>query len=393
MHMINKLRSIPFDFSYIVPVALGMFLLFSLISISISQIFLATALLVWAWMLFSSKQKIEIPGFFWPLLAYVAISLLASIRSVNPGISFIDLRDMLLFVIVPLVYTGFNRIKSVEMANRMLLLSFFLMAFFYFFYFFFRAEPGERITGFMGHWMTQAGLLLLFSALALCQFFFRRDKYRIPWGVGFVLSLPLIVLTLTRNSWVGLLFAVFVVILLYRPKLLVVLPLLAVAFFVVSPRHIRDRALSTFDLKNPTNRQRFEYWDAGIKIIKEFPLHGTGPNTVELEFQKPKYGLSAEAKSNVHLHNNFLQIAAERGVFALAVWIGFLVMLLVSLIRMVKARDPVVFPYAAGALAVWVGLITAGFFEYNFGDSEVVTLFLYIITLPFALERIQRKES
>ena len=40
-------------------------------------------------------------------------------------------------------------------------------------------------------------------------------------------------------------------------------------------------------------------------------------------------------------------------------------------------------PWLAGLAAVAV-LVTAGFFEYNFGDSEVALFFLLIITLPFA---------
>ena len=32
-------------------------------------------------------------------------------------------------------------------------------------------------------------------------------------------------------------------------------------------------------------------------------------------------------------------------------------------------------------------MVTAGLFEYNFGDSEFLMLFLFLITLPFAASR------
>ena len=35
-------------------------------------------------------------------------------------------------------------------------------------------------------------------------------------------------------------------------------------------------------------------------------------------------------------------------------------------------------------MAAVVSMIVAGFFEYNFGDSEFLMLFLGLITLPFA---------
>jgi hypothetical protein len=34
-----------------------------------------------------------------------------------------------------------------------------------------------------------------------------------------------------------------------------------------------------------------------------------------------------------------------------------------------------------------VAMLTAGLFEYNFGDSEFLMLFLVLITLPFAADR------
>ena len=379
--------------SLLVPVFLSLFLIFSLISISVSQVFLGLALCGWIFMLFKEKPEIKFPLFFWFLIAYIVLSLVSSLFSRNPGISFINCRELLLFLIVPIVYFGFSRSGTLKQVNRFLLASFFISAVFSLYHFFFNAVPGERITGFMGHWMTEAGLLLLFCSMALSLFFFCRTKWRFVWGGGFLLGLPLIVLTLTRNSWIGLFFAIAVVLIFYKPKTLFIFPVAVVLFFLVLPKSVKDRALSTFDLKNTTNQQRFEYWQAGIKIIKDYPLQGTGPDMVDMVFQNPKYGLSQVARSNVHLHNNFLQIAAERGLFTLAAWIGFLLALFFSLVRLLKRRDPVILPFAGAAMAALTGLISAGLFEYNFGDSEVVVFFVYIITVPFAMERIQKQKK
>ena len=35
-------------------------------------------------------------------------------------------------------------------------------------------------------------------------------------------------------------------------------------------------------------------------------------------------------------------------------------------------------------------MLTAGMFEYNFGDSEFLMLFLVVITLPYAADRVPR---
>jgi O-antigen ligase len=89
---------------------------------------------------------------------------------------------------------------------------------------------------------------------------------------------------------------------------------------------------------------------------------------------------------NPHLHNDFLQIAAERGLPALALWVWFLVALMRDLWQQFKTGQR---ELAATAMATVVALLTAGLFEYNFGDSEVLMLFLTIVTLPAAAARRQ----
>ena len=77
-----------------------------------------------------------------------------------------------------------------------------------------------------------------------------------------------------------------------------------------------------------------------------------------------------------------MQIAAERGLPALALWLAFIGTLGIGLrerFRAVRLRTR-----AAAATAATVGMLAAGLFEYNFGDSEFLMLFLLLITAPFA---------
>ena len=86
-----------------------------------------------------------------------------------------------------------------------------------------------------------------------------------------------------------------------------------------------------------------------------------------------------------HLHNVPLQIAAERGLPALATWIWFIVILLRDFLR--KAHSSAFPSLATAALAGVVAMLGAGMFEYNFGDSEFLMLFLLLVTLPYAADR------
>ena len=126
---------------------------------------------------------------------------------------------------------------------------------------------------------------------------------------------------------------------------------------------LRDRR--AHDPRPSADRRRAEHGAAALRALLAAP--------------------TASTSINPHLHNVPLQIAAERGLPALAVWLWFIVAL---------ARDLWTLPsasrereLAATAMATVVALLTAGLFEYNFGDSEVLMLFLTIVTLPAAAAR------
>jgi O-antigen ligase len=220
-------------------------------------------------------------------------------------------------------------------------------------------------------------------------------RERIAWGAGLLLSSAAILLTLTRGAWIGVGAALVVVIFIWKPKALIVLPLLAVVGFLAAPKSIRDRAMSIFTLRDESNIARVQYFKAGIKIIADYPLLGSGPDTVDMVFQDPKYGLGIRAKHNVHLHSNPIQIAAERGIITLLAWLAFVGLAFAGLWKTWKAPadDPAGGSLrrktALGALAALTALFAAGFFEYNFGDSEIAQLLLIVLALPFAARRVE----
>ncbi len=373
-------------------------LLFSLVSITLMESFLALSLVFWVIVLVQKKEKFAVPGFFWPLVVYAGLSLVACFFSVNPEMSLKDARELLLYFVVPIAMSAAATAAGRARTTLALLASGYVSIIYSLGYYAFKAQPGERIQGFMGHYMTQAGLLLLFLCAAMSFFVFNHSWGRssgrtVPiymrwlWAAAIPLAGVCLALTLTRSAWIGFVVAAAFILLLWKPKTLILLPVAVGVVFFLSPQPIKRRALSIFSLESSSNRQRLQYIRAGVRIIKERPVFGTGPDTVDMVFQDPAYGLSVEARRNVHLHNNIIQIAAERGIPTLAAWLVFIIWAFLSLLRLSKNRDSPVFPHAAAAAAALLALVTAGLFEYNFADSEIAVLFLYLLTVSFASSR------
>jgi O-antigen ligase len=128
--------------------------------------------------------------------------------------------------------------------------------------------------------------------------------------------------------------------------------------------------------------------EAGSRIVKNHPWLGVGPEMVSEVY--PIYvEPDARRHDNPHLHNNLIQVAAERGIPALAVFLWFVGASLVVAIRELR-RTPAegtARALAAGALAVLLSGVVAGLFEYNFGDSEFQMLFLFAMSIPPILKR------
>jgi O-antigen ligase len=190
--------------------------------------------------------------------------------------------------------------------------------------------------------------------------------------------------TLTRSAWVGACVGVALIFILKDLRLLGVLPVVGALLFAFAPDSVTNRMMSTFDLRDPSNRDRLAMMRSGSAMVRDHPLTGVGPEMIPRVYAQYRDPDAVQA-TNRHLHNVPMQIAAERGLPALGIWIAFVAVLTYGLFRLFRAgRDPAL---TGAALAAIAGMLSAGFFEYNFGDSEFLMLFLVLVTLPFAASR------
>jgi O-antigen ligase len=257
----------------------------------------------------------------------------------------------------------------------------------------------DRVVLTQGY-MTAGGLLMLLALVATA--FLLTVRSRLVAGLLAAAALPVgaaLVLTLTRSAWLGFAAGALVMILAARPRLAPLVLVATLAAAVAAPGLVGDRVRSSFDPDHYQNSQRVQMWQTGLRIIADHPVTGVGDHDLDETFwayrEREAGGpVSREAYPGGpilvvgHLHNNLLQLAAIWGLPGLAfalILFGAMAWRLVRSWRRgrsldVDPGDPV--PpqgWVLAALGCWCGFMTAGMFEWYFGDAEVALLTWLIV--------------
>lgn len=352
------------------------------ISIAVAHIFLTLVVICWLALVITHREHVEVPAIAWPLGAYAIITLVSATFSADPAHSFLDCKQLVLFLIVPIVYRLVHGSRATTITNVIItvgavsaiigIVQYGILQF---------DNLGRRPQGALTHYMTYSGSLMLVIGATAARLLYSREDRAWPALVAPALLVAL-ALTFTRSAWVGACTAVAVLLMVRDRRLAAVVPVAAALFVVIAPEALANRVYSTFDLNDPTNRDRVAMLRYGVEMVRDHPLTGIGPDMVK-EVYSTYRDAQAVQPLNPHLHNVPLQIAAERGLLALGIFLWFVFVAARDLIRKLNTSPG---PVAAAGLAALVAMLAAGMFEYNFGDSEFLMLFLVLITLPYATD-------
>ncbi len=361
------------------------------ISIAASQIVLAFLVLLWLYLV--SRDEVLPPSLPYdvPFALYAVLTLASASLSFDPRASFPATKELLLLVVPYLLVSTVRKSETLEslvvllvaVADAGALLGLWQYRFGD------HSDINHRIHGFVGHYMTYSGLLMGVGLLALAGFLFSPPRSRHRWFFlsSFLLIESALVVTLTRSAWIGTFVAGLLLLFLKDWKLSLLAPLLLAGVSLFLSGDVERRILSLVR-PDTSGWDRVYMLEAGYRIVKNHPFLGVGPEMVSEVY--PIYvEPDAQRQDNPHLHNNFIQVAAERGVLALCAFVGFVAasfFLAIRELRRAQGRRPAR-ALAGGALAVLLSGIVAGLFEYNFGDSEFQMLFLFAMSVPPILRR------
>ncbi len=245
----------------------------------------------------------------------------------------------------------------------------------------------QRLRGPFSHWMTFAGVLLLCDLLLLASVTAPRGR-KSPWRWLALALVNLALLgSLTRSAWVALGVALTALALLRAPRLLLAYPAAAVLFVLFAPVPLLHRMSSIVDLGDTSNYDRVCMAEAGLRMIADRPLFGLGPQMVERRY--PIYRTPTAPRYSVpHLHNNLLQLAAERGLPSVAAYLAMMgtsFLLAYRGYRREGGRRGARSDLHLGVLLALLAFNVAGLFENNWGDTEVQRVVLFVLAIPFCL--------
>jgi putative inorganic carbon (hco3(-)) transporter len=372
------------------------------VSIAASQILLGASL---AWLLFT-RRRLPFPRIWVPLLCLFVWTVLADLVSPDPWLGRAQIKKFYDFLFLPLIFSVF----SVHFTRTRLLIAAWIAvasvsgawgllqfagkhaeakrtgADFYVMY------VGHRITGFESHWMTFGALQLSVLSLVLAHWFFAQRRLPIwVYAIATAILTGTVVLGWTRSIWLAAIPSIVYLIWCWRPKMMFIVPVAAVLAFFIAPAGTRDRITSLVQPHGETdsNRHRVVTFRTGVEMVKAHPVFGIGPEEIGRKFDSY---VPADIRRPLpvgyygHLHNIYVQYAAERGIPGLlcVLWlIGLTVWDAVHTLRRVPRQSEEA-AVLHGAIAVIIGILVGGIFEYNLGDSEVLMMFVCVLGLVYA---------
>ena len=373
-----------------------------LLSIAISQILLAIALGV----LLLSGLPLRWPKAAAGLGLFLVWTLISLGFSPDPAHGSPQVRKMIVFLILLVVFSSVRKLAEARwLVYAWLVLGTVTAGRGFYQYIrdialakeahmdFYHYYVAGRISGFMSHWMTFSGQQL-FILLMIGAFLLyappRRERWWLWLPCGVVAGLALI-LSDTRSIWLAALAGGFYLLWRWSRWAAVAMPVVVGLGLLVAPVAVQRRAISIVKPEKETdsNQHRIVCWCTGWEMMKAHPLLGLGPEEIAkpaiFERYIPSYIQRPIPMGFYgHLHNIYIQYAAERGIPAALILtltlLGALWRFRQALLLLPPGRSYRRF-ILEWAMASLIGVMVSGVFELNLGDSEVLTMFLVVLCL------------
>lgn len=331
------------------------------------------------------------------LILFMLMSTLAFVFSVSPSLS---LRFFVFyinaFVLLYVIIAELNTLKKFEVFINIVLFGVFLTGV-YGIYQNFKGIPilpsqvdtsidsnlVGRVYSTIGNANNYAELLVLFLPFFAASFM-NAKKIHVK-AIYVVMTIPCLIsllLTYSRSSWIGLVIAVGMFVLLKEWRLIPVVGVLSLMVFPFLPSSITNRVMTIFSGDSSTN-MRFVIWTQTLPLIKDYWPSGIGLGPDVFIAMMKNYPTKQKA---VHSHNIYIQILVETGFIGLFSFIALQIHLFKETVRvnLSKKIDMAYKNHIIAAISAVFGLLVVALVEYIWHEHRIMLAYWIVVGLLIA---------
>lgn len=258
------------------------------------------------------------------------------------------------------------------------------------------ADMPGRIFSFFDNPNTFAQVLVMMLALNLGLIFASRTI----WGklaslVTFCFGLVGIAMTYSRASWIGLVAAVFLFVLIAERRLIPVLVVGIIALLPFLPASIYNRILTIFNPSDSSTSSRLPIYSVGLQIWETSPVIGIGLGSELSAKLAHNSGWYHQRFKFPHYHNIYLQLGVELGILGVGSYVAGFIASSKETLRAVTApgTDRSLRCMIAGCFSGLAGVMVCGLADYFWHYPRVMAIFWLIFGMMLCGIRLAKNST
>lgn len=229
-----------------------------------------------------------------------------------------------------------------------------------------------------------AYLLLCVFPVFMLLIYEKRKLKKSLYLLTFLIITVNIVLTFSRNVYLGFALGMLVLIVIYSKKLLAAfIPLIAAALAVPQiRRRLSEISSSSLDIS------RIKLWKTALLMFKDHPLLGVGNGNYLANYNEyiKKYPSLYYEYSDHPTHNSYLKVLSELGIFGIVIFAAMLLFIVINLYKFIKDCEDKYFRYFyTGFFASSIGFLFMNLFDNFFFVPKTTTYFWIMVSIFMGL--------
>lgn len=256
--------------------------------------------------------------------------------------------------------------------------------------------PG-RVFSFFENPNSYASLLVYFTPLMLCMFFFAPKRgQRLFFLAVFALCLPALVMTYSRGAWLSFAFSMFILVCLLGPRWLPLFIVAGTCCIPILPKSMISRILTIFNLSDSSTNTRTYIYAGILRLIGKNPIFGVGLGSDAVKRAVAFYDVYHHPRVPfVHAHDLFFQVYAESGIFGLLSFILSLFFTVRSGIRRLRVEKTpsMLRGVIAGCISGIAGTLLFSIPEYPWAYPRVMVFFWLLFAVLLTAVRVSKENE